>query len=216
MGNREALLKGAKACLLEKGFFNTTARDIAAAADVSLAAIGYHFRSKEALLTEAFFLAIEEWEKEFRLALNTTVPVGAGPVERFEATWTQLIQTFQTHRPLWAANFELFAQIENFKEIQRVLGNSLQQARSGLASLFLHREEQSIDKETARVMGGFYHALMSGLIAQFLIAPEQALSAHDLTRALQATTASFGPQRETKPGPSKQAGARTKSRRKPL
>jgi AcrR family transcriptional regulator len=218
MGNREALLQGAKSCLLEKGFANTTARDIASAGGVSLAAIGYHFRSKEALLTEAFFLAIEDWEKEFRQALNTAVSPDAGPVERFESTWTQLIKTFQTHRPLWAANFELFAQLENFKEIQRVLGNSLQQARSGLASLLLHREERSIDKETARVMGGFYHALMSGLIAQFLIDPEHALSARELTHALQVTAASLaspkGAPTKKRSGPPKKAGARKAVRRK--
>ena len=45
MGNREALLLGAKCCLLEKGLARTTARDIGGAAGVSLAAIGYHFRS---------------------------------------------------------------------------------------------------------------------------------------------------------------------------
>ena len=38
--------------MLEKGYARTTARDIASAAGVSLAAIGYHFSSKEALLTE--------------------------------------------------------------------------------------------------------------------------------------------------------------------
>jgi len=219
MGNREALLKGAKSCLLEKGFAHTTARDIATAGGVSLAAIGYHFRSKEALLTEAFFLAIEDWEKEFRQTLNNAVQADAGPVERFETTWTQLIKTFQTHRPLWAANFELFSQLENFKEIQRVLGNSLQQARSGLASLFLHREERSIDKETARTMGGFYHVLMSGLIAQFLIDPEHALSAHELTHALQVTALSLaspkGSPTQKKSRPSKKAGARKSIRRKP-
>src|SRR6185437_10410782 len=50
MGNREDLLEGAKRCLLEKGYRATTARDIAAASGVSLAAIGYHFGSKEALM----------------------------------------------------------------------------------------------------------------------------------------------------------------------
>ena len=52
MNNREALLVAAKQCLLEKGYARTTARDIASAAKVSLAAIGYHFSSKDALLTE--------------------------------------------------------------------------------------------------------------------------------------------------------------------
>src|SRR6202789_4111082 len=109
MGNREALLLGAKRCLLEKGYARTTARDIAAAAGVSLAAIGYHFSSKEALLTEALVLAIGEWDTELRQALNAGARSGASPMERFESTWAQLIATFETHRPLWAANFELFA-----------------------------------------------------------------------------------------------------------
>jgi AcrR family transcriptional regulator len=46
MGNREELIAGAKRCLIEKGFARTTARDIASASGVSLAAIGYHFGSK--------------------------------------------------------------------------------------------------------------------------------------------------------------------------
>jgi AcrR family transcriptional regulator len=54
MGNREALLSGAKQSLLEKGYDRSTVRDITAAAGgVSMAAIGYHFGSREALLTAA-------------------------------------------------------------------------------------------------------------------------------------------------------------------
>ncbi|HEX4020351.1 MAG TPA: TetR/AcrR family transcriptional regulator [Acidobacteriaceae bacterium] len=189
MGNREALLIGAKRCLLEKGYERTTARDIAAAADVSLAAIGYHFRSKEALLTEALILAIGDWEKEFRRALDSAVRADADPAKRFETIWTQLIKTFETHRPLWAANFELFVQIDRMPEIRRVLGDSFQQARAGLASLFLNKDESAIDEKTVRTAGGFYHALLSGLISQFLIDPEQALSARDLTDALRTITA---------------------------
>jgi AcrR family transcriptional regulator len=201
MGNREALLLGAKRCLLEKGYARTTARDIAAAAGVSLAAIGYHFSSKEALLTEALMLAIEDWERDFRHTLSIGVPLDVDPAERFEATWARLIETFETHRSLWAANFELFAQMDRLPEIRRVLGDSLQKARSGLASLFLNRDESAIDEPTARIAGGFYHALMSGLIAQWLIDPEHALSAHDLTEALKTITA--GMQQTGKPARTK-------------
>ncbi|GAB3818361.1 TetR family transcriptional regulator [Micromonospora zhanjiangensis] len=61
MGNREDLLAGAKQCLMEKGYARTTARDIAAAAGTSLAAIGYHFRTTQALLNAALFEAMAEW-----------------------------------------------------------------------------------------------------------------------------------------------------------
>ena len=54
MGNREALLEGAKHCLYEKGYARTTARDISTAAGTSLAAIGYHYRSTEALLNAIY------------------------------------------------------------------------------------------------------------------------------------------------------------------
>lgn len=211
MGNREALLLGAKRCLLEKGYARTTARDIAAAAGVSLAAIGYHFSSKEALLTEALMLAIEDWEKDFRHTLNIGVPPDGDPAERFEATWARLIETFETHRSLWAANFELFAQMDRLPEIRRVLGDSLQKARSGLASLFLNRDESAIDERTARIAGGFYHALMSGLIAQWLIDPGHALSAHDLTEALKTITAGMqqtGKPPRTKPKPKQKKRAK--------
>jgi AcrR family transcriptional regulator len=50
MGHREALLAGARRCLLERGYARTTARDLVAASDTNLASIGYHFGSNEALL----------------------------------------------------------------------------------------------------------------------------------------------------------------------
>ena len=212
MGNREALLLGAKRCLLEKGYARTTARDIAAAAGVSLAAIGYHFSSKEALLTEALILAIGDWDEELRNALSSAVRADADPAERFETTWMRLMETFETHRPLWAANFELFAQMDRLPEIRRVMGDKFQQARIGLAALFLNKEESAIDERTARTAGAFFHALLSGLISQFLINPEQALSAHDLIEALRTIAAGIpltGQPSKTKP---KRAGKKVTKR----
>ena len=58
MGNREQLLDGALACLYDKGYARTTARDIASAAGVSLAAIGYHFGTTEVLLNAALLRAM--------------------------------------------------------------------------------------------------------------------------------------------------------------
>ncbi len=70
MGNREALIEGAKTCLREKGYTRTTARDIATAAGVSLAAIGYHFGSKDALLNEAMRQALSEWGDELSRTMS--------------------------------------------------------------------------------------------------------------------------------------------------
>lgn len=189
MGNREALLMGAKHCLLERGYARTTARDIASTAGVSLAAIGYHFSSKEALMTEALLLAFDDWARELRGLLNTSVPANASPIERFESTWARLIDTFETHRSLWVTNMELFAQVNHMPEIRSALGNNLQVARSELASLFLHKDRSGFSEQMAQNIGTFHHVVLSGLIAQWLLDPEHALSAPDLTKALLAIAA---------------------------
>jgi len=191
LGNRDALLLGAKTCLLQRGFNRTTARDIASAAGVSLAAIGYHFASKEALLTEALLLAFDEWDQELQEALRTALPSGIAPAERFQATWEKIMATFETHRALWVANFEVLAQMLGQPETRKVIADKLPLARAGLAAIFLNVPESTLDDETVRTIGTFHHVLLSGLILQWRIDPASALSAKDLTEALRITAESL-------------------------
>jgi AcrR family transcriptional regulator len=191
MGNRDALLLAAKKCLLEKGFSRTTARDISSRAGVSLAAIGYHFASKEALLTEALLMAFSEWDQELQSALRTTVSPELTPAERFAATWAKVIATFETHRSLWIANFEIFAQMVTQPSMRDSLVSNLHKARTGLAALFLNQEESEISDHTSRTVGTFLHVLLSGLIVQWLLDPVSAISAKDLTEALRTVAANL-------------------------
>jgi AcrR family transcriptional regulator len=193
MGNREALLAAAKRCLLEKGYNRTTARDIASAAGVSLAAIGYHFSSKDALLTEALLLAFGEWDQDLQQALRTSVSLAVTPKERFAATWAKVIATFETHRPLWIANFEIFTQMVSQPTTREFLAGNLHTARTGLAAMFLNQEESTISEHTSKTIGTFLHVLLSGLVVQWLIDPGSALSARDLTEALRSTAESLRP-----------------------
>ncbi len=205
MGNREALLQAAKKCLLEKGYARTTARDIASAADVSLAAIGYHFSSKDALLTEALLVAFGEWDQELQRALRAGAPAKAAPAERFEATWARVIATFETHRPLWEANFEIFMQMVGQPATRALIASRLHEARTGLAAMFLQQDESTISDHTARTIGTFCHVLLSGLVVQWLLDPPSALSARELTEALRSTaerlrTDAKSPRSKHKPG----------------
>jgi AcrR family transcriptional regulator len=197
MGNREALLAAAKKCLLEKGYNRTTARDIASAAGVSLAAIGYHFSSKDALLTEALLLAFGEWDRDLQQALRTSISVAVTPKERFEATWAKVISTFEPHRSLWIANFEIFTQMVGQSATREFLAGNLPAARTGLAAMFLDQEESSISEHTSKTIGTFLHVLLSGLIVQWLIDPASALSARDLTEALRSTAEGLRPAGKT-------------------
>ncbi|OPG05290.1 TetR/AcrR family transcriptional regulator [Microbispora sp. GKU 823] len=188
MGNREDLLAGAKRCLMEKGYSGTTARDIAAAAGTSLAAIGYHFRSTKALLDAALIEAMEEWGKEIEQTLAADASLDGAPAQRFEATWTRIIESFARMRPLWAIQFELIAQMDRLPELREAFATANRQARLGLAAIFEHLDPAA-DEHRAMAVGAFYQALLGGMAAQWLVDPERAPSARDLLDALRTVSA---------------------------
>ena len=182
MGNREALLAGARKCLSEKGYARTTARDVAAASGVSLAAIGYHFRTTEALLNEAVFQGIGEWGEHLGRMLAETADADAG-LEKFEAVWTRVIESFRYYRGVLAASYEIMVRAQTVPEVRRRLASALDDARRGLAELFTGVDAQA-EPERARRIGSFYYAILSGLLTQWLVDPDTAPSGRDLAYAL--------------------------------
>jgi AcrR family transcriptional regulator len=183
MGNREALLEGAKKCLSEKGYARTTARDIAAAAGVSLAAIGYHFGTTEALLDEAVFAGIGQWAEELGRLLAEQAGNDGTVLEKFEAVWTRVIQSFADHRGVLAASYEIMVRAEEVPEVRRRLAAAMEGARIALAELFTDVDAQA-EPERARQVGSFYYAILSGLMTQWLVDPDSAPSGSDLATAL--------------------------------
>src|SRR5262245_21984972 len=133
MGNREQLLDGAKRCLYEKGYARTTARDIATAAGTSLAAIGYHFGSTEALLNAALFEAVAEWGEELSRALAAPSDNTGG---RFESIWSRVIESFTTQRPLWSTQFELIGLMEHLPTVREFSVQAQRHGRAELVSMF--------------------------------------------------------------------------------
>jgi len=184
MGNREALLAGAKRCLIEKGYARTTARDIAAASGVSLAAIGYHFGSKEALMNQAIYEFVGEWGEEVQRALNAEGALDAEPLERFESIMGRTIESFSgPARGMWAAQLELMGPMEQNEELRTFLAKVQSVAADGLAELFLGIDPAR-DPEAARTAGSVLHALFIGVIVKWFLDPKQALSAPELTEGL--------------------------------
>jgi AcrR family transcriptional regulator len=186
MGNREDLLAGAKRCLYEKGYARTTARDIAAAAGTSLAAIGYHYKSTEALLNQALYEAVGDMGEKMAAALRDSTAVGdpeGPPLQRFEVIWRSIIDSFQENRPVYAASLEIFGQMERMPELRAAFGDGIEETRGWWAKT-LHDVDVREDEKTGRALGSFYQALMSGVMIQWLIDPDRAPSAGDLVEAL--------------------------------
>ncbi|WP_329089178.1 MULTISPECIES: TetR/AcrR family transcriptional regulator [unclassified Streptosporangium] len=195
MGNREDLLAGARRCLVEKGWARTTIRDITAAAGgVSMAAIGYHFGSREALLNAALIEAIDEWGTETGRTLSGYAEPGAGPAEQYEAMWERIIESFTAHRPLWIASLEALLQAEHYPELRQHLARGQREGRRGLAAILAGVEEDAVGDDMTRTLGAAQLALMSGVMTQWLLDPEQAPSAAQVVAGLRAIVASTAPE----------------------
>src|SRR2546421_6120882 len=135
MGNREALLAGAKRCIVEKGYAHTTARDIVAASGTNLASIGYHFGSKDALLDAAILDSFDDWDGDIEAALRGHRD---GPAaDRLAAFLDVLIEKARTDRPVVAASVQWVAQIEFSPVVRGELADAYARARREFAAMLM-------------------------------------------------------------------------------
>jgi AcrR family transcriptional regulator len=191
VGNREELLAGARKCLLEKGYVQTTARDIASASGVSLAAIGYHFGTKEALLQEAMVEANIEWGQRIdRAAATLQVPEDEPFPKWFEHCWGRIIAASREDQRLLQASIEVLLNVDQDTPVCSSLSNGMQCARDALAEMFGHGDD-TVDAEEANAVGAFYHALMIGVRLLHAATPERAPGPHDITLAMRAISRKF-------------------------
>ncbi|MEU0572233.1 TetR/AcrR family transcriptional regulator [Nonomuraea sp. NPDC005983] len=192
MGNREDLLAGARRCLEEKGWARTTVRDISAAAGgVSMAAIGYHFGSREELLNAALLEAMAEWGEEIGAALAAAHDPDATPAQRYEALWSQMISSIAERRTLWLANLEAMVQAEHSPQLREQLVAGQREGRRGLTAQLTGGDEDGIAEHDVRTVGSVHLALLLGTMTQWLNDPEYAPSGADLLDGLRAIVAHF-------------------------
>jgi AcrR family transcriptional regulator len=193
MGNREDLIAGAKRCLIEKGYAHTTARDIASASGVSLAAIGYHFGSKDALMNQAIYESIGDWGEEVERALTDEGVPTDDPVRRFESIMERTIASFSgPGGGLWAAQIELVSLLGRNEELRTFLASVQRDAADGLAELFLGIDPAQ-DPESARTAGSVLHAMFIGIMVKWFMNPKQALSARELAEGLRIIAEHMAP-----------------------
>lgn len=161
MGNREDLLAGAKRCLVEKGYARTTARDIAAAAGTSLAAIGYHFGSKEELLTQALLDATGAGVGD-ALEVAMRASVSDDPAQEFTDTWNQVRSVFADQRPTLAASLENLAQVDRLPAVRKAMGEATVQAVGEIRDVYRELHPGVAD-ERAQAVAELYFTLLNGL-----------------------------------------------------
>lgn len=191
MSNREKLLKGARACLLEKGYLQTTARDIAKESGVGLAAIGYHFGTKEALLQEAMVEAHQEWSDRIDDGLAAIEPPEGTPFpDWFEHCWNQIIYTSQHDQRLLQASLEVLLNVDESAPVFASIEDDMQCGRRAMVDLFSHGEE-GLKSDERDAVGGLYYALMIGVRLMHATTPSTAPSPEGLALAMKIIGRNF-------------------------
>lgn len=187
MSHREDLLAGAVACLREKGYAHTTARDIVAASGTNLASIGYHYGSTKALLNAAVLKALDEFGEQMAQAMGAWALAGETTLERFERFWTAVIDSFATSRQVWLATFDIFTVALRDPQVGAAVADGIEDARALWAQTLYGIDPA--DEQRARAVGSLHQALVSGVLVQWLIDPQRAPSPADLAAAMAAIAA---------------------------
>ncbi|MCP2275793.1 TetR/AcrR family transcriptional regulator [Nocardia amikacinitolerans] len=167
MGNREDLLAGARKAIMERGVAKTTARDIANAAGVSLAAIGYHFGSKDRLITEALAEALGTGIGDSMGELIEATE-GRPMSEAFASMVDGLPAVFAANREGMLASLENLLRMARSPESQRFMAESVVEATVDIAAT-LRETHPHLTQPQAEAIGELYFALTQGLSMLWLI-----------------------------------------------
>ncbi|QPZ38882.1 TetR/AcrR family transcriptional regulator [Paramicrobacterium chengjingii] len=199
MGNREDLLAGARRVIAEQGIAKTTARDIATAAGVSLAAIGYHFGSKDRLVTEALVEALgtgigDDLEN---LVLEGT---GASLIDGFSTLVNELPSVFSDNKEALLASLENVVRVLRDPRESHKLHEAVAEGYRGMAENLVVAHPE-LEERQATSIARLYYVLTQSLGILWLLDPNSLPSGDELAEAV-ATIGETGtiPQHSTKMG----------------
>ena len=189
MGNREDLLAGARQAILEKGVAGATARDIANAAGVSLAAIGYHFGSKDQLITEALTEGLGVDIGDAMEALMRKAGQERAMPEAFAATWNGMRELLQRNREGMLLSLENGLRVARSPQSQHYMTEAIGGAYTDIGATLreLHPE---LSQEQAYAIAQCYFVLVQGMAVLLLLGPEMELPDGD---ALATAVAALAP-----------------------
>ncbi|MEU4316574.1 TetR/AcrR family transcriptional regulator [Nocardia sp. NPDC024068] len=190
MGQKEQLLAGARTCIVERGYANTTARDIANASGAHLASIGYHFGTKDALINAAVLEIIEEWGER----LTQAGSLGAGPpAQRLQRFIEGILAAGPDERRVLVASVQSYALSEFVPELREQLRQVYATARRDIAALVLGIERDAVSAEQAEIIGSVALSLINGAVLQWLADPTDSRGASRIAAAVSVLASQHAP-----------------------
>jgi AcrR family transcriptional regulator len=131
-GTRDRILKTAERMFAERGFNGVSVRELAAAAAVNIASIGYHFRNKEGLLAEVYRRHCEPMiEERLRgLAAATRLAGSARIAAIIEAFVRPALQQVQAEEGVTFIRLRAVLSGENSELLEKLVAENFDQSSS--------------------------------------------------------------------------------------
>ncbi len=175
--NRQQLVEGALRCLARLPAERVTARAIADEAGANLASIGYHFGSKDELVTEAVLAGLDRWLDEVAAGL---ADLGEHtPAEAFRRAG-EVVDATRAERAGLATHLVVaLARAQHDEKVRSLLAAGFRRTRPALAAV-LGLGADPAGEDAA----GLALALFNGVLLQALLDPDLVLEG-DRMRAAQ-------------------------------
>src|ERR1700758_1669434 len=157
---RSAILAAAERLYAERGFREVTLRDIVAAAEVNLAAVNYHFGSKDELIAELFVTRSLALNRERLRELRAAEDRGGGRAELSEILRALIAPSLRgclgpERERSTAARFMIRASIESVPPIRRIRNREIDHLRKFVTAL----RRALPDRGEAELYWGLHFAL---------------------------------------------------------
>jgi AcrR family transcriptional regulator len=174
--NRSNLIEGTLRCLERLPSERITARAIAQESGANLASIGYHFGSKDNLVTEAVIEGLDRWLDEVESGLGDLA--SAEPAARYRRAGEIVEASRRRHTGL-AKNFiGALAKAQNDRRVRETLVAGFRRTRPNVAALLDLGSDQAGEDAAGLVLAQF-----TGLLFQALLDPGLAIEGKRMQRA---------------------------------
>ena len=166
--NRDQLIEATLRCVEKLPPERITARAIADESEANLASIGYHFGSKDDLVTAAVIEGLDRWLEEIERMLGDLYVTT--PAERFRRAGVVIEETRRRHTGLAQTFFAAVGKAPHDARVRERLAEGFRKARRAVADLLdLGQDGAGLDA------AGLALAQFYGLLLQALLDPALAI-----------------------------------------
>lgn len=186
--NKTALIEAAKQLIGERGYAGTSVRDLVAASGTNLAAVNYHFGSRDQLLTQAVLESFLEWTD--RLGRAARADPQAGPVEQILGSVHAMLSDFAETEPMFASFLEAVLQARRSPQLRGQLAEHYAEQRRRVGELVVDGQgDRQIPARMVEVVASLLIAVTDGLLLQSVLDPGAVPTGEQLTLLAGGVTA---------------------------